>query len=219
MSFFDRFFQVPSDLQNSWWGLVGWQFHLTLLPVLWGLLLALPLGLLCARFRWLYPPVLGVATVFYAIPSLAFFVFLIDVTGETPITVEIPLTIYTLVVLVPAIVDGMRSVSEETRAAATAMGFGTLRRYLQVELPIAVPAIIAGLRVATVSSVSLVSIGVLIGNQGALGNLLSDAMNYHRPLLAWDAVLTIAVLGVLLDALLVLARRLLTPWARKATSA
>ncbi|MEZ0067792.1 osmoprotectant transport system permease protein [Streptacidiphilus sp. MAP12-20] len=218
MSFFDRFFQVPSDLQNSWWGLVGWQLHLTLLPVFWGLLLALPLGLLCARFRWLYPPVLGMATVFYAIPSLAFFVFLIDVTGETPITVEIPLTIYTLVVLVPAIVDGMRSVAEETRAAATAMGFGTLRRYLQVELPIAVPAIIAGLRVATVSSISLVSIGMLIGNQGALGNLLSDAMNYHRPLLAWDAVLTIAVLGVLLDALLVLARRLLTPWARKATT-
>ncbi|SEK79576.1 ABC transporter permease [Streptacidiphilus jiangxiensis] len=212
------FFEVPSDLQNTWWGLVGWQCELALLPVLYGLILALPLGMLCARFRWIYPPVLGVATVFYAIPSLAFFVFLIDYYGESDITVEIPLTVYSLVVLIPAIVDGMRSVSEDTRAAATAMGFGTLRRYLQVELPIAVPAVIAGLRVATVSSVSLVSVGMLIGNEGALGNLLSDALSYHRPLLAWDAVLSIAVIGVVLDALLVLARRLLTPWARKATA-
>ncbi|MEY9847710.1 ABC transporter permease [Streptacidiphilus sp. MAP5-3] len=219
MNFLQRFFEVPSDLQNTWWGLILWQLQLTLVPVLIGLALALPLGMLCARFRWFYPPVLGVTTIFYAIPSLAFFVFLIDYTGETSLTVEIPLTVYTLVVLVPAIVDGMRSVSEDTRAAATAMGFGTLRRYLQVELPIAVPAIIAGLRVATVSSVSLVSVGMLIGNEGALGNLLSDALNYHRPLLAWDAVLTIAVLGVVLDGLLVLARRILTPWARKAASA
>ncbi|MEY9876956.1 osmoprotectant transport system permease protein [Streptacidiphilus sp. MAP12-33] len=218
MSFFDQFFQVPSDLQNTWWGLVGWQLQLTLLPVLCGTLIALPIALLCRRFGWIYPPVLGVATVFYAIPSLAFFVFLIDVYGESDITVEIPLTVYSLVVLVPAIVDGMRSVSEDVRAAATAMGFGTLRRYFQVELPIAVPALIAGLRVATVSGVSLVSVGMLIGNEGALGNLLSDALNYHRPLLAWDAVLSIAVIGVLLDVLLVLARTLLTPWARKATA-
>jgi osmoprotectant transport system permease protein len=212
------FFEVPSDLQNTWWGLVGWQLELTLVPVLCGLLIALPIALLCRRFGWVYPPVLGLATVFYAIPSLAFFVFLIDWFGESGVTVGIPLTVYSLVVLVPAIVDGMRSVSEDTRAAAEAMGFGTLRRYLQVELPIAVPAVIAGLRVATVSSVSLVSVGMLIGNEGALGNLLADALNYHRPLLAWDAVLSIAVIGVLLDALLVLARRLLTPWARKATA-
>jgi osmoprotectant transport system permease protein len=212
------FFEVPSDLQSTWWGLVAWQLQLTLVPVLCGLLIALPIALLCRRFGWVYPPVLGVTTVFYAIPSLAFFVFLIDYFGESDLTVEIPLTVYTLVVLVPAIVDGMRSVSQDTRAAAEAMGFGTLRRYFQVELPIAVPAIFAGLRVATVSSVSLVSVGMLIGNEGALGNLLSDALNYHRPLLAWDAVLSIAVIGVLLDAVLVLARRLLTPWARKATA-
>jgi osmoprotectant transport system permease protein len=212
------FFEVPSDLQSSWWGLVGWQLQLTLVPVVCGLVVALPIALLCRRFGWVYPPVLGVTTVFYAIPSLAFFVFLIDYFSESDLTVEIPLTVYTLVVLVPAIVDGMRSVAEDTRAAAEAMGFGTLRRYFQVELPIAVPAIFAGLRVATVSSVSLVSVGMLIGNEGALGNLLSDALNYHRPLLAWDAVISIAVIGVLLDAVLVLARRLLTPWARKATA-
>ncbi|MFC5911206.1 ABC transporter permease [Streptacidiphilus monticola] len=209
------FFHVPSDLQNTWWGLVGWHLELALLPVLFGFLIALPLAQVCVRLRWLYPPVLGAATVLYAIPSLAFFVVLINWTGLSDTTVLIPLTVYSLVVLIPAVVDGVRSVPEDTRAAATAMGFGPLRRYLEVELPIAVPAIIAGLRVATVSSISLVSVGMLIGNQGALGNLLQDANNYHRIVYAWDAVLTIAVLGILADLALVLLRRVLTPWAAR----
>ncbi|MFF1544182.1 ABC transporter permease [Streptomyces sp. NPDC058291] len=208
----NRFFDIPSDLQHDWLGLIGLHLREALLPVLAGLLLALPLAQLCVRLRWLYPPVLWVTTVLYAIPSLAFFVVLIDYTGQTELTVMIPLTIYTLVVLVPAIVDGVRSVPQETLAAATAMGFGPVRRYLQVQLPIAVPAIIAGLRVATVSSISLVSVGMLIGNQGALGNLLHDAQIYNRPELAWNSVLTSAALAVLADVLLVVVRVLLTPW-------
>ena len=207
------FFNLPSDLQHSWGGLVVWHVQLALIPVLFGLLIALPLGQLCARYRWLYGPMLGISTVLYALPSLAFFVVLIDWTGQSDTTVEIPLTVYSLVVLIPAIVDGVRSVPDETHAAATAMGFGPIRRYLQVELPIAVPAIFAGLRVAVVSSISLVSVGALIGNQGALGNLLADASQYHRPILAWNSVLTTAVLAILIDGLLVLLRRLLTPWA------
>ncbi|MEU1850728.1 ABC transporter permease subunit [Streptomyces sp. NPDC019990] len=206
------FFDIPSDLQHSWIGLVGLHLREALLPVAAGLLLALPIAQLCVRFRWLYPPVLGITTVLYAIPSLAFFVVLIDYTGQTELTVMIPLAVYSLVVLVPAIVDGVRSVSEETLAAATAMGFGPVRRYFQVQLPIAVPAIIAGLRVATVSSISLVSVGMLIGNQGALGNLLHDAQIYNRPELTWNSVITTALLAILVDALLVLVRVLLTPW-------
>ncbi|MFC3574681.1 ABC transporter permease [Streptomyces yaanensis] len=206
------FFDIPSDLQHSWLGLVGLHLREALLPVLAGLVISLPLAQLCVRFRWLYPPVLWVTTVLYAIPSLAFFVLLIDYTGQTELTVMIPLTVYSLVVLVPAIVDGVRSVPQETLAAATAMGFGPVRRYLQVQLPIAVPAIIAGLRVATVSSISLVSVGTLIGNQGALGNLLNDANIYNRPEFAVNAVLTMAVLAILADALLVVVRLLLTPW-------
>ncbi|MFI9154060.1 ABC transporter permease [Streptomyces sp. NPDC053367] len=208
----NRFFDIPSDLQHSWAGLIGLHLREALLPVLAGLLLALPLAQLCVRLRWLYAPVLAVTTVLYAIPSLAFFVVLIDYTGQSELTVMIPLTVYTLVVLVPAIVDGVRSVPPETLAAAEAMGFGPLRRYAQVQLPIAVPAIIAGLRVATVSSISLVSVGMLIGNQGALGNLLHDASIYNRPELAWNAVLTMAALAVLADAALVAVRALLTPW-------
>jgi osmoprotectant transport system permease protein len=206
------FFDLPSDLQHSWLGLIGLHLREALLPVLAGLLVSLPIAQLCVRFRWLYAPVLGLTTVLYAIPSLAFFVVLIDYTGQTELTVMIPLAVYSLVVLVPAIVDGVRSVPQETLAAATAMGFGPLRRYVQVQLPIAVPAIIAGLRVATVSSISLVSVGMLIGNQGALGNLLNDANIYHRPELAVNSVVTTAALAILADAALVLVRRLLTPW-------
>ncbi|MGX1153867.1 ABC-type proline/glycine betaine transport system ATPase subunit/ABC-type proline/glycine betaine transport system permease subunit [Streptomyces albogriseolus] len=217
------FFDIPSDLQHSWAGLIGVHLREALLPVAAGLLLALPLALLCNRFRWLYPPVLGVTTVLYAVPSLAFFVVLIDWTGQTELTVMIPLALYSLVVLVPAIADGVRSVPDETLSAATAMGFGTVRRYLQVQLPIAAPAVIAGLRVATASSISLVSVGALIGNQGALGNLMAAAQKYDRPELAANAVLTTAVLAVVCDAALVALRRVLTPWmprsGRKRTAA
>ncbi|MFG3015399.1 ABC transporter permease [Streptomyces cinerochromogenes] len=213
------FFDLPSDLQHSYLGLVGLHLREALLPVLAGLLVSLPVAQLCVRFRWIYPPVLGVTTVLYAIPSLAFFVVLIDYFGQSETTVMIPLALYSLVVLVPAIVDGVRSVPPETLAAAQAMGFGAVRRYFQVQLPIAAPAIIAGLRVATVSSISLVSVGMLIGNQGALGNMLYDAQTYHRPALAVNSVLTIAVLGIVADAVLVLVRLLLTPWMpRKGTT-
>jgi osmoprotectant transport system permease protein len=213
------FFDIPSDLQHSYLGLIGLHLREALLPVLFGLAVALPLGQLCARFKWLYPPVLWVTTVLYAIPSLAFFVVLIDYTGATETTVIITLTVYSLVVLVPAIVDGVRSVPQETLAAATAMGFGPVQRYLQVQLPIAVPAIVAGLRVAAVSSISLTSVGALIGNQGALGNLLTDGLFYHRTPLVVNSVVTTAVVAVLVDGLLVLLRVLLTPWMPRGSAA
>ncbi|MFG2312260.1 ABC transporter permease [Streptomyces sp. NPDC048566] len=208
----DGFFDIPSDLQHSYAGLIGIHLQEALVPVLVGLLLALPIGLLCVRHDWLYPPVLWGSTVLYAIPSIAFFVVLIDYTGLTQLTVMIPLCLYSLVVLVPAVVDGIRSVPEETNAAASAMGIGLARRYLQVQLPIAVPAIMAGLRVAVASSISLVSVGALIGNQGGLGNLLTTAQLYGRPRLAVTSVVTTALLAIVIDALLVLLRRVLTPW-------
>jgi osmoprotectant transport system permease protein len=214
-----RMFDIPSDLQHSWLGLVGLHLREALLPVLAGLLITLPLAQLAVSRRWLYAPMLWITTVLYAIPSLAFFVLLIDYTGMSELTVMIPLTVYSLVVLVPAVVDAIRSVPPETLSAAEAMGMGPVRRYLQVQLPIAVPAIIAGLRVASVSSISLVSVGTLIGNQGALGNLLNDATIYDRPELAVNAVLSIALLAVVVDVLLVLLRRLLTPWTPRTDSA
>lgn len=212
MSGGNGYFDIPSDLQHSYAGLIGLHLEEALIPVGIGLAVALPLAQLGVRFRWLYPPMLWVTTVLYAIPSLAFFVVLIDYTGQSETTVMIPLSIYSLVLLIPAIVDGVRSVPQETLAAATAMGFGSLRRYLLVQLPIAVPAIVAGLRVATASSISLVSVGALIGNQGALGNLLQDALLYHRSNLAVTSVVTTALLAIVVDGLLILLRNALTPW-------
>jgi osmoprotectant transport system permease protein len=213
------YFDLPSDLQHSYAGLIGIHLEESLIPVAAGLVLSLPIAQLCVRYRWAYPPVLWITTVLYAIPSIAFFVFLIDYTGVSQTTVEIPLTVYSLVVLVPAIVDGIRSVPAETMAASEAMGFTAVQRYFQVQLPLAVPAIFAGLRVATVSSISLVSVGTAIGNQGGLGNLLGDALTYHRYNLAVTSVVTIALLAIVFDGLLIGLRMLLTPWLPRGSGA
>jgi osmoprotectant transport system permease protein len=127
--------------------------------------------------------------------------------------VIVPLTIYTLAVLVPNVVDGLRTVPDHVRQAAVAMGFGGLRRLVQVELPIAVPVIMAGLRVATVANISLVSVGALIGI-GGLGELFTDGFQRDFPTpIVVGIVLTIG-LAVFCDAVLVAVQRLLTPWQR-----
>ncbi|MFB4296892.1 ABC transporter permease [Actinomadura sp. NTSP31] len=187
--------------------------RLALLPVLFGLIISLPAGVACRRWRWLYAPVLTVSNVLYAIPSLALFMLFIQYTGLSASTVMIPLTLYSLSVLIPNVVDGLGSVSEPVRQAATAMGFGTIRRLVQVELPIAVPVVIAGVRVAAVSSISLVAIGQLIG-QGGLGYdiIRGSQLQFQTQILA--ASVLIVLLALATDAVLVIVQRLLTPWAR-----
>ena len=171
----------------------------------------------CVRWPHVYPPVLATTSILYAMPSIALFVFLVSYTGLNRPTAIIPLTIYTLSVLVRNVVDGLRSVPESVRQAATAMGFTGLRRLLRVDLPIAVPVIIAGLRIATVSNISLVSVASLIG-LGGLGQLFTDGFqrDFLTPIVV-GVVLTVA-LAVLADLVLVLAQRLLTPWARGRTA-
>ncbi|MFL6056793.1 MAG: ABC transporter permease [Actinoallomurus sp.] len=196
---------------------------LALLPIVFGLVIAIPLGIVCARWRWLYPPTLGFANVLYGVPSLALFMvfipyFGIGSGGEADLTITIPLTLFSLSVLVPNVVDGLRSVPDPVRQAATAMGFGTLRRLVQIELPIAVPVVIAGARVAAVASISMVSVGVLIGN-GGLGQLFIDgySRDFTTPIMV-SCVLIVA-LALLSDAALLSVQRLLTPWARTRRSA
>src|ERR1700691_985588 len=174
-----------------------------------GLVIAVPLGIASARWRWLYPPVLSGANVIYALPSLALF----DYTGLSDTTVIIPLTLFSIVVILPDVVDGLHSVPDDARQAATAMGFGPLRRLAQVELPLAVPVIIAGMRVATVSSISLVSVGQLIGI-GGLGYLFTDGLDRDFPTEIYVGLVLIIVLALACDLLVVLARRLLPPWQR-----
>jgi osmoprotectant transport system permease protein len=194
-------------LQNAYLGIV---------PALLGLVVSVPLGIVCARWRWLYPPVLAVTSAVYALPSLAVFIVLIPYTGLTNTTVVISLTLFSLCILVPNVVDGLGSVPEPVRQAATAMGFGTLRRLVQVELPIAVPIVIAGLRVAVVSSISLASVGQLIG-VSSLGYLFIDGYQRNFPTEIIVGLVLIIALALVCDVLLVLARRLLTPWRPRRT--
>ena len=198
--------------------LTGQNAYLALVPVLIGLAVSIPLGVLCVRYGWLYPPVLGVTSILYALPALALFVVLIAYTGLTDTTVMIPLGVYSLAAVFPSVVDGLRAVPEPVRQAAVAMGFGTWRRLVQVELPVAVPVVIAGLRVAAVSSISLVSVGALIGT-GGLGYLFTDGEARGFPTEIVVGVILIIVLALVTDAVLVLARRLLTPWQRSGRTA
>ncbi len=203
---------IPGNL-GMIWQLTRQNAVIGIVAAVAGLIIAVPLGIACARWRWIYPPVLSAANVIYALPSLALFVFLIDYTGLTQTTVIIPLTLFSLVVILPNVVDGLRSVPDDVRQAATAMGFGPLRRLVRVELPLAVPVVIAGLRVAMVSSISLVSVGQLIGI-GGLGYLFTDGLNRDFPTEIYVGLIMIIVLALACDVLLVLARRLLTPWER-----
>lgn len=189
---------------------------LALLPVVFGLALALPLGYLAHRYRWLYPPLLGVSSILYAVPSLALFVVLPGLLGTKildPVNIVVALTIYTVALLVRTVVDGLSSVPATVTAAATAIGYRPLGLLTKVELPIAVPVILAGLRVATVSNVSLVSVGALLG-VGGLGALFTDGLqrDYLAPILV-GIVLSVG-LALLLDTLIVGLQRVLTPWAR-----
>lgn len=195
--------------------LTGQNAYLALVPVLIGLVVSVPLGIVCVRWGWLYPPVLSITSVLYALPAIALFVVLIAYTGLNDPTVMIPLTVYSLAVLFPSVVDGLRSVPEPVRQAAVAMGFGTWRRLATVELPIATPVVIAGLRIASVSSISLVSVGSLIGI-GGLGNLFTDGIQRSFTTEIVVGIVLIIVLSLVADTVLVVARRLLTPWQREA---
>ncbi|GLW62467.1 glycine/betaine ABC transporter permease [Actinomadura rubrobrunea] len=189
---------------------------LSFTPVLLGLLIALPLGLACARWSRLYPVVLAATSVLYAVPAIGLFVIFVAFTRLTYATVIVPLALYTLSVLVPAVVDGLRSVPGHVRQAAEAMGYRPLRRLLRVELPLALPVVMAGLRVATVANISLVSVGALIGI-GGLGQLMVTGMKwpgggFATPIIV--AIVLIILLALAADLLLLLVQRLLTPWER-----
>jgi osmoprotectant transport system permease protein len=198
---------------TQYWQYAAANAFLGVVPAVLGLVIAVPIGIACARWRLLYPPVLSVANVLYAIPSLALFVALIPYTGLGNLTLIIPLTLFSLCVLVPNVVDGLRSVPDPVRQAATAMGFGPTRRLVQVELPLAVPVVIAGLRIAVVSSISLASVGALIG-VSSLGYFFIDGLQRSFNEEIWAAIVGVIVLALVCDFILVVIRWLLTPWSR-----
>ncbi len=193
------------------WHLTWENLKLGVLSALYGLVLSLPLGIIAARLRWFYPPVLTVFTILYAVPSLALFIALIPAFGLTDTTVIIALTVFSLCVILPNVVAGLRAVPAAVTQAATAMGYGPLRRLVTVELPLAVPVIMAGLRVGVVSSISLASVGQLIG-VSSLGYLFIDGLQRSFPTEIYVGLVLVIVLALVCDLILVAVRRALTPW-------
>src|SRR5581483_6131357 len=186
---------------------------LTVYAVGFGLLIALPLSIAASRWRWLYAPALGVTGVLYTIPSLAAFALLLPITGLSRTTALIPLTSYTLLILVRNVVEGLDGVPAGIKDAADGMGYGRLRRLVRIELPLALPAIMAGIRIATVTVIGLAAVAGLLAIP-SLGNLIYIGQNRPiRTAITVGIVLSIA-LAVTADLLLALVQRLLTPWAR-----
>ncbi|MGZ4508664.1 MAG: ABC transporter permease [Blastococcus sp.] len=193
---------------------LGEHVRLTVLAVVLGTVIALPLAVLARRSRFLAGPVLALSTVVYTIPSLAMFAFIFPFTGLSSTTVLIGLVAYTLVILVRNFLAGLQGVPDDVREAARGMGYGPARLFVQVDLPLALPAFMAGLRIATVSTVALTTVGVLVGH-GGLGQLIVGGFNanFYRAEIVTGTIGCV-LLALLADLLLAGTERLLTPWAR-----
>ena len=186
--------------------------------VLFGLVLAFPLALLARRYRRLEGVVVGTTTAIYTIPSLALFSLLVPLTGLGPTTVVLGLGLYSLTILVRNVLDGLSAVSVDVREAATGMGYGASRLLFKVELPLALPTIMAGIRVATVSAVALTTVGAIL-DYGGLGDLLIQGKqsNFKAQVLVTSALCVL--LAIALDLILVGVQRVLTPWTRTGETA
>jgi osmoprotectant transport system permease protein len=176
-----------------------------------GLLVAVPLALLARRYRKLEGVIVGTTTAIYTIPSLALFSLMVPFTGLGRSTVIIGLGLYSLTILVRGLIDGLAAVPSEVRESARGMGYGARRMLWRVEIPLALPAIMASLRVATVSAVALTTVGSIL-DYGGLGDLLISDLTFKAQVLA-TSTLCVA-LAVSLDLVIVGVQRLLTPWAR-----
>ncbi len=186
---------------------------LTLIAVTIGFVISFALALFIIRRKGAYGPITAAAGIVYAIPSLALFALLVPVTGFTVLTAEIALVGYTILILVRNIVAGIQGVPPEISEAAEGMGYGRWARLWRVELPLALPVIVAGLRIATVSTIGLVTVSALIG-QGGFGKLIDDGLRRFFPTLIFTGAALSVALAVLADALFVMVERVVTPWAR-----
>jgi osmoprotectant transport system permease protein len=186
---------------------------ITISAVLLGIAIAFPLALLARRFVRLETGIMGASTALYTIPSLALFPLLVPFTGITATTVVLGLALYALTILVRSILDGLASVPDDVRESARGLGYGRASQLFRIELPLALPVMMGGLRVATVSTVALTTVGALVAH-GGLGNLIADGVltNFKAELMA-ACVLSVAI-ALLLDVLIVVTERLVTPWTR-----
>lgn len=203
------------------WGLTVVHLRLSLVPVLIGFAIALPLGMMMQRkgfARWLTT---AAASVVFTIPSLALFVVLPMVIGTRILdeaNVIVALTAYAAALLVRAVLEALDAVPAQVRDAATAVGYPPIRRMLRVELPLAVPVLIAGLRVVVVTNIAMVSVGSVIGI-GGLGSWFTQGYQTNKSDQILAGIIALLALALVIDALIVWAGRLATPWARPARSA
>ena len=189
--------------------------ELTVIAVAVALVISLPLGVVAQRQRLLRGPILTINGIFYTIPSIALFALLIPYTGLSILTGEIGLVLYALLILIRNIVVGLDAVPADVLDAADGMGYRPFARLIRVELPLALPAIFAGIRIATVTTIGLVTITAVIGLD-SLGQLILNGLinNFHTPLVV-GTVLSV-VLAFVADMALALGQRVAVPWARPA---
>ncbi|MCK9874454.1 ABC transporter permease [Frankia sp. Ag45/Mut15] len=199
------------------WTATREHISLTVTAVPIGLVIAAVLVLFARRYRVSVPWIGGLTNVLYTVPSLAFFALLLPVTGLSVTTVRIGLVVYTLVILFRGLLAGLDAVPDDVREAARGMGYGPTRLLLTVELPLALPAIMAAIRVATVSTIALVTVGAVIGH-GGLGNLIYDGLNSSFKSEVLTASVLCVALAVVADLLLVALQWLLTPWRHRRRS-
>ena len=188
--------------------------QITAWALLLGVLIAFPLALLARRLPAVQGLILGTSTMIYTIPSLALFPFLVPFTGISMTTVVIGLGLYALTILVRSMLAGLLGVPDEVRESATGLGYGKTRLLFLIEVPLALPVMMAGLRVATVSTVALTTVGTLV-SYGGLGNLIRDGVqnDFKAEILA--ASVLCVVLAVVLDTVIVGAQWLSTPWTHR----
>lgn len=205
-----------SYVQNNW-GEISQALvehtTITIQAVLIALVIALPLAALAHRVRWLAVPVLGTTGVMYTIPSLALFSILVPFTGIGRTPVLIGLVMYALLILVRNILVGLQGVDPDVRDAAKGLGYGPTRLLTSVEIPNALPSIMTGVRLATVSTVALVTVGFVAG-YGGLGTLMFRGFRSSYNAQIMTATLLCLLLAVVLDLLLLLLGRALTTWSR-----
>lgn len=188
------------------------------LPLVFGLVIALPLGWLAGRTAWLRVTLLTTTGLLYTIPSLALFILLPSILGTSildPVNVVVAMTVYTVALLTRTVADGLSAIDPSTRQAAIAMGYGPVARFRSVDLPLAVPVIAAGLRVAAVSNVSIVSVASLIG-VSQLGSFLTNGYARSFPTEVWVGIVACILLALVFDLVILGLTWVLTPWTRVA---
>ncbi|ALE93287.1 ABC transporter permease [Arthrobacter alpinus] len=196
--------------------LAGYHLLQAVVPLVLSVVVAVPLAQLARLNKVLGGAILSVGSLLYTIPSLALFVILPTILGTKILdfaNIIVALTIYAVALLVRSTLDALNSVDDGVRAAATAMGFKPVQRFLIVDLPLSVPVLFAGLRVISVSNISLVTVGALLGIP-SLGFFFTDGLQRNFPTEIVVGIVGTLVLALLMDVLLVLLQRLLTPWLR-----